>query len=52
MPTERPPFLGEVVPTFADRCCVVSATDPPVVVLVGGEMGSELERIWKEAVVA
>jgi hypothetical protein len=32
MPTERPPLLGEVVPTFADRgCCVVSATDPPVV---------------------
>jgi hypothetical protein len=31
MPTERPPLLGEVVPTFlADRgCCVVSATDPP-----------------------
>jgi hypothetical protein len=25
MPTERPPLLGEVVPTFADRgCCVVS----------------------------
>jgi hypothetical protein len=30
MPTERPPLLSEVVPTFADRaCCVVSATDPP-----------------------
>jgi hypothetical protein len=30
MPTERPPLLGEVVPTFADRgYCVVSATDPP-----------------------
>jgi hypothetical protein len=30
MPTERPPLLGEVVPTFADReCCSVSATDPP-----------------------
>jgi hypothetical protein len=30
MPTERPPFVGEVVPTFADRgCCVVSATEPP-----------------------
>jgi hypothetical protein len=30
MPTERPPLLGEVEPTFADRgCCVVSATDPP-----------------------
>jgi hypothetical protein len=30
MPTERPPLLGEVVPTFADRgCCVVSATNPP-----------------------
>jgi hypothetical protein len=29
MPIERPPLLGEVVPTFADRgCCVVSATDP------------------------
>jgi hypothetical protein len=29
MPTERPPLLGEVVPTFADRgCCVVSATNP------------------------
>jgi hypothetical protein len=28
MPTERPPLLGEVVPTFADRWCrVVSATD-------------------------
>jgi hypothetical protein len=24
MPTERPPLVGEVVPTFADRrCCVV-----------------------------
>jgi hypothetical protein len=30
MPTERPPLLGEVVPTFAERgCCVVSATNPP-----------------------
>jgi hypothetical protein len=30
MPTEQPPLLGEVVPTFADRGCrVVSATDPP-----------------------
>jgi hypothetical protein len=30
MPTERPPLVGEVVPTFADRgCCVVSATGPP-----------------------
>jgi hypothetical protein len=30
MPTERPPFVGEVVPTFADiGCCVVSATDSP-----------------------
>jgi hypothetical protein len=28
MPTKQPPFVGEVVPTFADRgCCVVSATD-------------------------
>jgi hypothetical protein len=28
MPTERPPFVGEVVPTLADRGCrVVSATD-------------------------
>jgi hypothetical protein len=27
MPTERPPLVGEVVPTFADRGCrVVSAT--------------------------
>jgi hypothetical protein len=26
--TERPPLVGEVAPTFADRgCCVVSATD-------------------------
>jgi hypothetical protein len=34
MPTERPPLVGEVVSTFADReCCVVSATDPPVVSL-------------------
>jgi hypothetical protein len=32
MPTARPPLVGEVVPAFADRgCCVVSATDPPVV---------------------
>jgi hypothetical protein len=30
MPTKRPPLVGEVVPTFADRgCCMVSATDPP-----------------------
>jgi hypothetical protein len=28
MPTERPPLVGEVVPTFGDRGCrVVSATD-------------------------
>jgi hypothetical protein len=28
MPTEHPPLVGEVVPTFADRGCrVVSATD-------------------------
>jgi hypothetical protein len=28
VPTERPPLVGEVVPTFADRrCCVVSAAD-------------------------
>jgi hypothetical protein len=30
MPTERPPLIGEVVRTFADRGCrVVSATDTP-----------------------
>jgi hypothetical protein len=30
IPTERPPLVGEVVPTFEDRgCCVVSATDSP-----------------------
>jgi hypothetical protein len=29
IPTELPPFVGEVVPTFADiGCCEVSATDP------------------------
>jgi hypothetical protein len=34
MPTERPPLVGEVVPTFADRGCrVVSATVPTVVSL-------------------
>jgi hypothetical protein len=34
MPTEQPSLVGEVVPTFADRaCCVVSATDLPVVSL-------------------
>jgi hypothetical protein len=34
MPTERPPLLGEVVPTSADRgYCVVSATDPPCRIL-------------------
>jgi hypothetical protein len=28
MPTELPPLVGEVVPTFVDRgCCVVSAAD-------------------------
>jgi hypothetical protein len=28
MPTERPPLVGEVVPTFADRVwCVASPTD-------------------------
>jgi hypothetical protein len=28
IPTERPPFVGEVVPTFADRGCrVISAMD-------------------------
>jgi hypothetical protein len=28
IPTERPPLVCEVVPTFVDRgCCVVSATD-------------------------
>jgi hypothetical protein len=32
IPTERPPIVGKIVPTFADRgCWVVSATDPPVV---------------------
>jgi hypothetical protein len=31
MPTERPPLVGEIVPTFVDRgYCVVSTTDPPV----------------------
>jgi hypothetical protein len=30
MPSERPPLVGEVVPTFVDRgCCVVSAMDLP-----------------------
>jgi hypothetical protein len=34
VPTERPPLVGELVSTFADReCYVVSATDPPVVSL-------------------
>jgi hypothetical protein len=28
IPTERPPLVGEVMPTFADRGChVVSVTD-------------------------
>jgi hypothetical protein len=28
IPTERPPLVGEVVPTSADRgCCMFSATD-------------------------
>jgi hypothetical protein len=28
MPTEQPPLVGEVVPTFADGgCCAVTATD-------------------------
>jgi hypothetical protein len=28
MPTERPPLVEEVVPTFGNRgCCMVSATD-------------------------
>jgi hypothetical protein len=28
MPTERPPIIGEIVPTFADKGCrVVSATE-------------------------
>jgi hypothetical protein len=32
MPTELPPLVGEILPTFADRgCCVVSATDSTVV---------------------
>jgi hypothetical protein len=32
IPTELPPLVGEIVPTFADRgCCVVSATIPTVV---------------------
>jgi hypothetical protein len=30
MLTERPPLVGEVVPTFADRGCGVSATDSHV----------------------
>jgi hypothetical protein len=30
MPTERPPLVGKVMPTFADRGCrLVSSTDPP-----------------------
>jgi hypothetical protein len=30
IPTERPPLVGEVSATFADRGCgVVSPTDPP-----------------------
>jgi hypothetical protein len=30
IPTERPPLVGEVVPTFSDRGCrVVGATDSP-----------------------
>jgi hypothetical protein len=29
IPIERPPLVGKVMPTFADRGCrVVSATDP------------------------
>jgi hypothetical protein len=29
IPTERPPYVGEVSANFADRVCrVVSATDP------------------------
>jgi hypothetical protein len=29
IPTERPPLVGKVMPTFADRGChVVSVTDP------------------------
>jgi hypothetical protein len=29
IPTELPPLVGEVMPTFADKGChVISATDP------------------------
>jgi hypothetical protein len=34
MPTERPPLVGEVVPTFADRGCRVSAQRIPAVVIL------------------
>jgi hypothetical protein len=52
MPTERPPLVGEVVPTFADRgCCVVSPTDPPrslvSVFLTGAATISSKKIIYK-----
>jgi hypothetical protein len=34
MPTQRPPIVREVVPTFADRgCCLSAQRIPPVVSL-------------------
>jgi hypothetical protein len=35
MPTERPPLVGEVVPTFADRGVAWSAQRIPTVVILG-----------------
>jgi hypothetical protein len=47
MPTERPPLVGEVVTTFADRgCSVVSATDPPVVNLGFVVRSSSVVLTW------
>jgi hypothetical protein len=46
IPTVRPPVVGELVPTFADRGCrVVSVTDPCKLVAVRG-LGSVSRRTF------
>jgi hypothetical protein len=46
MPTERPPLVGEVVPTFADRGAAWSAQRIPTVVNL-----DFLDRKYKSAAV-
>jgi hypothetical protein len=46
MPTERPPLVGEVGPTFADRGCCVSVFLAGYLNIKETEIDKRLTKTW------